>query len=249
MGKFLIFFIIIHIGWGQNQDIEDLVQLGQYAKAIDGFNKLETPTTENKLSLAKAYCAKGIEFIMHKNYQNALKDAEADEFLTSKFQYAKLLQAQKDFDRADSLYSALLKTLPDHAEILYQKGKIANAQNKIGYHEFYLEALLYDPKHIKAAHEVVRYFMEVDNLVIAKNICFKTLELVPNTPRLINLTAQIYYREKDWKTGLKYIEKLETLKADLPKFIYKIKGNIYLNLEQPDNAVKAFKKAFLKDSR
>lgn len=247
MGKFLTFFIIIHIGWGQNQDIKHLVQLGQYAKAIDGFNKIEIPTTENKLSLAKAYCAKGMTSDCLKTYEMALTGSPPDKFLTSKFQYARLLQTQKKFDESDSLYTALLQTLPNHAEILYQKGKIADAQHKIGYHEFYLDALVYDPKHIKAAHEVVRYFMEVDNLVIAKNICFKTLDLVPNTPRLINLTAQIFYREKNWQTGLKYIEKLETLKADLPKFIYKIKGNIYLNLEQPENALKAFKKAFLKD--
>ena len=231
----------------QAQSLDDYVQLGQYAQAIEGFSLLENPTMTDKLAIAKAYCAKGMNAECLKTYQNALKLTKADEYLTSKFQYAQLLKTQKLYQKADSIYTNLLKIMPEHAEILYQKGKIAEALNKDAFHQFYLDALLYDPKHIKAAHEASRFFIQVDNLKLAKKICQKTLDIVPDTPRLINLMAQISYKEEDWQTSLNYIEKLETLKTDLPKFIYDIKGNNFLKLNKPKEAVIAFEKAFFKD--
>jgi Tfp pilus assembly protein PilF len=182
-----------------------------------------------------------------KTYDEALKKTDQTAFLKSKFQYARILQTQNKFSKADSIYSSLLEIMPDHAEILYQKGKIAQGFEKLGYHQFFLDALLHDPTHIKAAHEASRYFMEVENLKMAKSICLKTLEKVPHTPRLINLLAQIHYREDDYKTSLGYIQELEDLKSDLPKFIYEIKGNAFLKLNQQENALDAFKTAFLKD--
>lgn len=231
------------------QKIKDYVELGQYNLAIESYSNLENPSISDQLFVANAYCSKGMYKLCKDNYNKALKNTKPDEYLTSKFQFAKLLQGQNSLIRADSLYTSLLKIMPEHAEILYQKGKIAKALNKPAYHQFYLDALLYDSKHIKAAHEASRYFMEVDNLKLAKTICEKTLDLVPNTPRLINLMAQIYYRENQWLKSLEYIETLEKLKADLPKFIYQIKANNYLKIKQPRNAVVAFKKAFILDDK
>ncbi len=230
------------------QSLDDYVQLGEYAKAIDGFYEIQNPTTQDELTLAKAYCAKGMTIKCLNTYKKALKNTNTDAFLTSKFKYAKLLKIQNYYKKADSVFTELLRIMPEHAEILYQKGKIADALNKDAFQQFYLDALLHDPKHIKAAHEASRFYMRIDNLKMAKMICLKTLDLVPNTPRLINLLAQISYREEDWQTSLNYIKKLETLKPDLPKFIYDIKGNIYLKLNELEAAVKAFQKAFSKDN-
>ncbi len=242
----VLLFIIFNI---KAQKIKDYVDLGQYNLAIEAYSKLENPSTSDQLLVANAYCSKGMYKLCKDNYNQALKKTKPDEYLTSKFQYARLLQGQNSLIRADSLYTSLLKIMPEHAEILYQKGEIAKALNKPAYHQFFLDALLYDAKHIKAAHEASRYFMEVDNLNLAKSICEKTLDLVPNTPRLINLMAQIYYREKQWQKSLEFIQFLESLKSDLPKFIYQIKGNNYLNLQQHQKAVIAFKTAFVLDNK
>lgn len=247
MKSIVFLLLVVQTFWSQAQSLDDYVQLGQYAQAIDSYAELKTPTTTDKLALAKAYCAKGMTKSCLETYEDALKTTKADAFLRSKFQYANLLQTQNDNKKADSLYTDLLQIMPEHAEILYQRGEIAKALSNEAYHQFYLDALLYDSKHIKAAHEATRYFMQVENLKIAKKICQKTLDQVPNTPRLINLMAQIYYREEDWQTSLDYINQLEALKEDLPKFIFKIKGNIFLNLNQPDQAVIAFEQAFFKD--
>ena len=231
------------------QTMVDHYELGEYSKAIESFKNIESPTVEDQLLLAKAYCTKGMTLECINTYQKALANVEVDELLKSKFQYAKILQTQRKYKKADSLFSNLLNVMPENAEFLYQKGKIGNSLKKIAFHQYYLEALLYDPKHIKAAHEASRYFMEVDNLKMAKNICLKTLEKVPHTPRLINLLAQIHYREEDYTTSLNYINELVNLKSDLPKFIYEIKGNSFLKLNQNNNALTAFKKAFKIDSK
>lgn len=231
------------------QSLTDHYELGEYSKAIEAFENIELPSIEDQLIIAKVYCAKGMTKNCIETYEEALSSSSTDAYLKSKFQYAKILQTQNQYSKADSLYTSLLEEMPEHAEILYQKGEITQNLGQIAYHQFYLDALLYDPKHIKAAHEVSRYFMEVDNLKMAKNICLKTLNLVPQTPRLINLLAQIHYREDDYQTSLNYIKELETLKSDLRKFIYDIKGNIYLKLNQQQKALNAFKIAFAKDNK
>jgi hypothetical protein len=224
-------------------------EVGEYAKAELAYKNLDHPDTEDKIVLAKVYAAKGMILECMQTYDDALKNTDERGFLKSKFQYAKILQTQNKLSKADSIYSSLLEIMPDHAEILYQKGKIAQAYDKLAYHQFFLDALLYDSTHIKAAHEASRYFMEVDNLSMAKNICLKTLKLVPNTPRLINLLAQIYYREEHYEKSLDYIQHLETLKPDLPKFIYEIKGNNYLKLKLYKDALDAYEDAFNKANK
>ncbi len=229
------------------QSINDYYDIGLYAKAIEAFQSIKNPQPEDQITLAKVYAAKGMTNACLQAYHKALKNTKPNEFITSKFQYAKALQTQNKLTKADSLYSSLLEIMPENAEIYYQKGKISEALEITAYHQLYLTALLYDPTHIKAAHEAGRYFMEVDNLKMAKNICLKTLEKIPHTPRLINLLAQIHYREGDYKTSLGYIQELESLKSDLPKFIYEIKGNNYLKLNQYKAALKAFETAFFMD--
>jgi len=231
------------------QSLADYYDLGKYSKAIESFKSIESPSAKDQLILAKTYCAKGMTIECMNTYKLALIEAETGSFLKSKFQYAKILQTQRQYKEADSLYSNLLEIMPEHAEILYRKGKIAESLEKIAYHQYFLDALLYDPKHIKAAHDASRYFMDVDNLKMAETICLKTLDLVPQTPRLINLLAQIHYRREEWQTSLNYIKALENLKSNLPKFIYDIKGNIYLKLDQQQKALNAFKIAFQKDNK
>jgi tetratricopeptide (TPR) repeat protein len=231
------------------QSLIDYYELGEYSKVIKSFEETKSPSTEDQFITAKAFCAKGMTSECMKTYHEALKNSTVTELLKSKFQYAKILQTQGYHKKADSLYSNLLEAMPENAEVLYQKGKVAESLKKMAFHQHYLEALLYDPTHIKAAHEASRYFMKVDNLKMAKSICLKTLEKVPHTPRLINLLAQIHYRIEDYKASLGYITELESLKSDLPKFIYEIKGNSFLKLNQNNNALTAFKKAFKIDSK
>lgn len=234
---------------GSAQDIKELYELGQYSKAIKSFNDIEKPSIDDQIILARAYAAKGMTLECMQAYQTALKSTKKEEHLKSKLQYAKILHTQGKLNKADSLYLHLLSVMPEHAEIFYRLGKIGAAREDTAYHQLYLTALLYDSTHIKAAHEASRYFMKIDNLKMAKMICTKTLKLVPNTPRLINLLAQIYYRENDYETSLKFINLLENLKTDLPQFIYEIKGNNYLKLNQKEKALTSFLKGFQKDNK
>lgn len=248
--KYILTLLLVGIIHGSNaQTLVDYYELGQYPKAIDAYKNMESPTAEDQLILAKVYCAKGMTLDCITYYYEALKNSTQSEFLKSKFRYAKILQTQGRLIEADSLFTNLIDVFPENAEFLYQKGKISQKLNKLAYHQFFLDALLYDPTHIKAAHDASRYFMDVDNLKMAKNICLKTLAKVPQTPRLINLLAQIHYREEDWQISLNYIKELESLKTDLPKFIYDIKGNVFLRLNQHEQAVEAFKIAFKKDNK
>jgi len=248
--KFIFSFSLVFLFLNtEAQSIKEYYDIGEYSKAIETFQSIESPSTDDEIILAKTYAAKGMTLKCLKTYESAFSDTKADKFITSKFQYAKILQTQGRLKKADSIYSRLLEVLPENAEFMYQKGKIAEDFEELGYHQFFLSALLYDPTHIKAAHEASRYFMEVDNLSMAKNICLKTLELVPNTPRLINLMAQIHYRKDDYAKSLAYIKQLEKLKSDLPKFIFEIKGNIYLKQKLYKKAFKAYEMAYSKDNK
>lgn len=244
----LIILLVLNLSCNTDaQELKHFYELGEYSKAIESFEGIQSPSVEDQLILAKVYCAKGMTLECMDTYKNALQNSDSVSLLKSKFQYARILQTQGKNFQADSIYTNLLEVMPEHAEILYQKGKIAEKADKLAYHQYFLDALLYDPKHIKAAHDASKYFMDVDNLETAKTICLQTLALVPKTPRLVNLLAQIHYRLEEWQTSLNYIKELEGLKSNLPKFIYKMKGNIYLKMNQQHNALNAFKIAFQKE--
>lgn len=231
------------------QSLEDLYQIGQYSQAIEAFKTIAQPSSDDQIILAKSYCAKGMTKDCLDMYKEALADVETEAFLIAKFNYAKLLQSQKRMKEADSLYGSLLSVMPNNAEFLYQRGKVGEAMKIQAYHQYFLNALSVDSTHIKAAHEATEYFIKVENYELAKQIAESTLQIVPNTPRLVNLMAQIYYRQEKWTESLAYISKLQDLKSDLPKFIFEIKGNNFLKLQKPTEALKAFKQAFKLDNK
>jgi tetratricopeptide (TPR) repeat protein len=248
MNKTLIILLCICLkAYGQTP--EEFYNVGQYSKAIKAFKTLKELNTEESIVLAKAYCAKGMLKECLRTYQHALADADTKEFIKAKFSYSKLLQSQKKVQAADSLYASMLAVMPDNAEFLFQRGKLAEQMNAPAYHQFYLQALSIDSTHIKAAHDATEYFITVENYKLATQIATKTLQLVPETPRLINLLAQICYRQEKWNESLEYIAQLENLKAELPKFIYEIKGNNYLRLQKPEKAIADFKKALQLDDK
>lgn len=231
------------------QSSEDLYQVGQYTKAIEAFKAIEQPTSADKIILAKSFCAKGMTKDCLYMYKEALVEVETEAFLIAKFNYAKLLQSQKRLKEADSLYSILLSVMPDNAEFLYQRGRVGEALKSKAFHQYFLDALSVDSTHIKAAYEATEYFIKVENYELAKQIATKTLQNVPDTPRLVNLLAQVNYRQEKWTESLKYINRLEILKSDLPKFIFEMKGNNYLKLQNPMAAADAFQKAFKLDNK
>jgi tetratricopeptide (TPR) repeat protein len=242
--------LLLVITYGLNaQTLEELYNTGQYTKAIEVFKTIEEPSVDEQILLAKVYCAKGMNSRCIETYDKALTSTEPKDNLVAKFNYAKLLQTQKDYKSADSIYTELLKEIPDNAEFHYQRGKIGMSLDQEAYHQHFLTALSYDPSHIKSAQEASIYFIKVDNFDKAKEIAAKTLQKVPGTPRLIGILAQVSYRQEKWNESLNHILKLEQLKEALPVFVFKLKGNNYLKLNRQEDAIEAYKKAFAMDNK
>jgi len=231
------------------QTLEEYYNTGEYSKAISVFDSKAEPATEDLILLAKSYCAKGMNSKCEDTYRKALQDVESGKYIVAKFNYAKLLKTQKDFRAADSIYQQLLVEMPANAEFHYQRGKIGEDTDQEAYHQHFLTALSCDPTHIKSAQQASIYFLKVDNLSKAREIAVNALQKVPDTPRLIGVLAQIAYKEENWRESLDYILQLEQLKEGLPLFIYKLKGNNYLKLNQLKEAAEAYTVAFAMDSR
>ena len=106
MRMFLLFLLLIMGSKAQN--LEELYNTGQYTKAINAFDSLQQPTIADQIFLAKSFCAKGMNEDCVNTYQKALEHTESNAHLVAKFNYAKLLQTQKKYKAADSIYQKLL---------------------------------------------------------------------------------------------------------------------------------------------
>jgi len=246
--KQLTIFLLLSFGVNA-QSLDAYYNTGEYAKAIDAFRIIEDPSVEDQIVLAKAYCAKGMNSKCVETYQVALEHTDPNAFIVAKFNYAKLLQTQNAFKASDSIYQQLLLELPDNAEFYYQRGKIGQALKQDAYHHYFLTALSHDSTHIKSAQQASIYFLKVENFKKAKEIASQALQKVPDTPRLISVLAQIAYKQGNWRESLTYILQLEQLKEGLPVFIYKLKGNNYLKLNEVEASIGAFKTALKLDKQ
>ena len=139
MNKIKLTFIlmIVHLYLGAQfiyaQDLDSLFSVGEYAKILKHFDTSPPNSFKTQILKAKSLRAKNFTDDAITSYQEALID-KADEPI-HQFTYAKLLKANSQIKKADSLLSLLHTNYPKNPEFLYQlgltKAKFSKASEEI----------------------------------------------------------------------------------------------------------------------
>lgn len=244
MNKIKLTFIlmIVHLLLGAQfiyaQDLDSLFSVGEYAKILKHFDTSPPNSFKTQILKAKSLRAKNFTDDAITSYQEALID-KADEPI-HQFTYAKLLKANSQIKKADSLLSLLHTNYPKNPEFLYQLGLTKAKFSKASEEIYFEKALEQDPSHQAAAYELGKFYFRIKSYEKAENISRKALSFNPNNKKIIGLLGQIYFSKKELNLALEQFERLEDLTSP-PKFVLEKMAIAYNSTNQLDKSIDKYK--------
>lgn len=244
MNKIKLTFIlmIVHLLLGAQfiyaQDLDSLFSVGEYAKILKHFDTSPPNSFKTQILKAKSMRAKNFTDDAITSYQEALVD-KADEPI-HQFTYAKLLKANSQIKKADSLLSLLHTNYPKNPEFLYQLGLTKAKFSKASEEIYFEKALEQDPSHQAAAYELAKFYFRIKSYEKAEDISFKALSFNPNNKKIIGLLGQIYFSKKELNLALEQFERLEDLTSP-PKFVLEKMAIAYNSTNQLDKSIDKYK--------
>lgn len=244
MNKIKLTFIlmIVHLYLGAQfiyaQDLDSLFSVGEYAKILKHFDTSPPNSFKTQILKAKSLRAKNFIEDAIASYEEALVD-KADEPI-HQFTYAKLLKANSQIKKADSLLSLLHTNYPKNPEFLYQLGLTKAKFSKASEEIYFEKALEQDPSHQAAAYELAKFYFRIKSYEKAENISRKALSFNPNNKKIIGLLGQIYFSKKELNLALEQFERLEDLTSP-PKFVLEKMAIAYNRTNQLDKSIDKYK--------
>mgnify|MGYP001097680664 CR=1 FL=1 len=244
MNKIKLTFIlmIVHLYLGAQfiyaQDLDSLFSVGEYAKILKHFDTSPPNSFKTQILKAKSLRAKNFTDDAITSYQEALID-KADEPI-HQFTYAKLLKANSQIKKADSLLSLLHTNYPKNPEFLYQLGLTKAKFSKASEEIYFEKALEQDPSHQAAAYELAKFYFRIKSYEKAEDISRKALSFNPNNKKIIGLLGQIYFSKKELNLALEQFERLEDLTSP-PKFVLEKMAIAYNSTNQLDKSIDKYK--------
>jgi len=240
--KLTFILMIVHLYLGAQfiyaQDLDSLFSVGEYAKILKHFDTSPPNSFKTQILKAKSLRAKNFTDDAITSYQEALID-KADEPI-HQFTYAKLLKANSQIKKADSLLSLLHTNYPKNPEFLYQLGLTKAKFSKASEEIYFEKALEQDPSHQAAAYELAKFYFRIKSYEKAENISRKALSFNPNNKKIIGLLGQIYFSKKELNLALEQFERLEDLTSP-PKFVLEKMAIAYNSTNQLDKSIYKYK--------
>jgi len=240
--KLTFILMIVHLYLGAQfiyaQDLDSLFSVGEYAKILKHFDTSPPNSFKTQILKAKSLRAKNFTDDAITSYQEALID-KADEPI-HQFTYAKLLKANSQIKKADSLLSLLHTNYPKNPEFLYQLGLTKAKFSKASEEIYFEKALEQDPSHQAAAYELAKFYIRIKSYEKAENISRKALSFNPNNKKIIGLLGQIYFSKKELNLALEQFERLEDLTSP-PKFVLEKMAIAYNSTNQLDKSIYKYK--------
>ena len=210
--NFLAFILLLTLFQASSQNDEALnigdrlYALGNYTQAIIEYEKLGTANAK----IAKCYEALGNHIKAIQYYKLTL--LENPDSAIPKYNYGKLLLKTAQYNKADSLFSALEKEYPENPNFPYHLGLIKEKQNDSMALTHFKQAILMDSTHQNALYKLSKMFVEKRQFESATPWVKSGLRADPNSVRFLNLKALIHFYSKNYHEALSAYKKLLMLK-------------------------------------
>ena len=125
---------------------------------------------------------------------------------------------------------------------LHEKGNLQQAK------KIYEEVLTVNPNCFDALRLLGNIYAELGDIIIARNLLYKALDMDNINPYLLNSLANVEYELDNFQDSLKLYDRAIQIKSDLIE-AHNGKANVYLKLELPEAAIEHLKKCIFFDSR
>lgn len=189
---------------------------GNYTKAINHY-KLHKNQDEVFEKIAKAYVAIGNYDLALSNFEAAIK-AYPDNILL-KYEFAKLLSKTKNFETALVMYKTLISIHGNNPNYHYELGLVQEQIKDSLAIKSFIKAFNLDNTHQKAIYKVAKYNLQKRRYTAVDSLISIGLETYPKNIELINLKAQNYYWQQDYRKAGKWFKQLIEL-GETSEFIY-----------------------------
>ena len=153
MQKLIYLFLLIFLSKAGAQApalnvADSLYAVGNYADAIISLEAVTPVTGAVNIRLARSYQAKG-KFEEAKAHYEKVLEEDPEKVLTL-LDYASLLEKSGDLEKADSVFSGLVKRYPRNANFHYRLGRIKEERRDSTAIHHYLFAVSHDRSHQQA---------------------------------------------------------------------------------------------------
>ncbi|MEM7085297.1 MAG: tetratricopeptide repeat protein [Bacteroidota bacterium] len=206
----VLFLFTLSQAFSQNEEAlvigDRLYALGNYTQAIIEYNKVGTAHTK----MARCYEALGDHVKAIQYYKLSL--LEHPDATIAKYNYGKLLLKTAQYDRADSLFTALEMQYPENPNFPYHLGLIKERQRDSTARTYFERVVAMDSTHQNALYKLSRSLVEKRQFETAKQWVSSGLRADPNSIRFLTLRALINFYNKNYHEALSTYKKLLKLK-------------------------------------
>ncbi len=225
---------------------DSLYAVGKYTAALESLESISPRTEAVSLKLAKFQMSRGQTAAALENYRSVL-DQNPDRVLTA-INYAAALVKTNQLQASDSVYLSLIERYPDNANFYYQRGLIAEREEREEALELYKKTVDLEISHPGALYKLAKYELQKGSYDMAKNYCLLGLEVHPDNVSLLSVLGQTYSAMEQYKKAIPVYEKLLTLGQE-SEFILTKLGYAYYQERDLKAAIEIYKRALELEDR
>ena len=245
----LISLFFITTAEAQTSAVADsLAAVGDYSKAIDVYQKIDTPNALLYLKIARAYKSLGNSGQALTYYKKSV-NSDANQLIAAT-EYGRLLIAQGKFKKADSLFASLSDANSSNPEFHFQRGrtlqKLGPQFNIVGKdtfgiasHNAFAKAIQLDSTHQKALYQLSVHYLKKRDYDKVTELVNTALASYPENVQMISVMAQNFYLRGFYDDAATWYEKLIALGQSTPTIHEKL-GLSYQHYDLHDKAIKQF---------
>lgn len=237
---FVLLLLIISKAGAQSSALsvaDSLYSLGNYTAAINEYAKVDSANAS--LQVARAYNAIG-------NYDKAIAQytatlAKNPNLDIAQFELGKLLLKTKNHQLALEAFETLVSTKQQNPEYYYYLGRtLENSKKQEKANDAFRKAVALDSTHLRSLYSLGKYFVGQEIRDSALVYIDQGLRFYENDVSMVNLKAQAYFNNGQYKPALPWFERLIELGEDRP-FILERLAFSYLRSYENEKAIEAYR--------
>ena len=241
MRKLLVLFLLILTKAGAQSSAlsvaDSLYTLGNYTAAINEYAKIGDANAS--LQIARAYNAIG-------NFEKAIAQYEATlnhnpGMDIARFELGKLLLKTKSYQPALEAFLDLVAKGQENPEYFYYLGRAYESiKNQDEANTAFRKAVAKDSTHLRSLYALGKYFVGQEIRDSALVYVDQGLKFYEDDVSMINLKAQAYYNNGQYKQAIPWFERLIELGEDRPFILERMAFSYYRNYDA-EKAIKAYR--------
>lgn len=200
--------------------VEQLIEGGEYQKAIDLGNKMLTAGNETAGLLVNM----GVAHYKLKDYANAISYldkafAKASDPLAPDVQLelqallfeATIYHEMNQEDKVAEVYGKALTIAPEDKEVLFSYAHIVEARDKAKAFELYDKLVPIDPLYKNIGYDAGVFALQNGELDRAETYLTKAKEWAPESEDVLLALSQVLLKKKNYEAAIPILEKISTV--------------------------------------